>query len=96
MQVQFSIRGRPFTVRTEDDGESLKQLAKQLDDKINQRAAQAKRLDDASLAIITALDILQASDLEKSKLVDQVEQLERDLEHLRAMVQGLLPIQPTE
>ena len=96
MQVQFSIRGRPFTVRTEDDGESLKQLAKELDDKINQRAAQAKRLDDASLAIITALDIMQANDLERSKLMEQVEQLERDLENLRTMVQALLPIPSPE
>ena len=46
MNVQFSVRGRTFNVRTEDDGDVLKRLAKALDEKMTAQAAVARKLDE--------------------------------------------------
>ena len=57
MNVQFSVRGRTFNVRTDDDGTLLTQIAEQLDTSTEQ-ARVARKLDEPSLAIISALDLL--------------------------------------
>jgi cell division protein ZapA (FtsZ GTPase activity inhibitor) len=90
MNVQFSVRGRTFNVRTED-GELLKKIAEELDQKINAQAAVARKLDEPSLAIITALDMLHEAALEKQQLANEVLEIQNQLDAVMTLLDSLLP-----
>ena len=91
MNVQFSVRGRTFNVRTQDDGDLLKQLALQLDEKIKAQAASARKLDEPSLAIITALDMLHEFALEKHRLADELADIQAQLDAVMSLLESLIP-----
>ena len=91
MNVQFSVRGRTFNVRTEDDGELLKRIAQQLDAKINAQAFSARKLDEPSLAIITALDMLHEAALEKHRLADEIESIQAQLDATLSLLESMIP-----
>jgi cell division protein ZapA (FtsZ GTPase activity inhibitor) len=91
MNVQFSVRGKTFNVRTEDDGELLKQIAQQLDEKITAQAAIARKLDEPSLAIITALDMLHEVALEKYRLADELAEIQAQLDTTMSMLESMIP-----
>lgn len=95
MNVQFSVRGRTFNVRTDDDGVLLTRVAEQLDQKIAEQAVVARKLDEPSLAIISALDLLHESAIEKAALSEKLLALERKLDSALAMVEALLPPEET-
>ena len=91
MNVQFSVRGRTFNVRTDDDGELLKRIAQQLDTKINAQAVAASKLDEPSLAIITALDMLHEAALEKHRLADELEAIQAQLDTALSFLDSMVP-----
>ena len=91
MNVQFSVRGRTFNVRTDDDGELLKRIAQQLDTKINSQAVAASKLDEPSLAIITALDMLHEAALEKHRLADELEAIQVQLDTALSFLESMVP-----
>lgn len=91
MNVQFSVRGRTFNVRTDDDGELLKRIAQQLDTKINAQAVAASKLDEPSLAIITALDMLHEAALEKHRLADELEAIQVQLDTALSFLESMVP-----
>ena len=51
MNVQFTIRGRTFNVRTDDDGSKLKKMARDLDQRLQTQAERARKLDEPSLLL---------------------------------------------
>ena len=53
----------------------LKRIAQQLDEKIAAQASVARKLDEPSLAIITAFDMLYEAALEKHRLADELEEI---------------------
>lgn len=91
MNVQFSVRGRTFNVRTDDDGELLKRIAQQLDTKINAQAVAASKLDEPSLAIITALDMLHEAALERHRLADELEAIQAQLDTALSFLESIVP-----
>ena len=91
MNLHFKIRGRPFNVRTNDDGEQLKKMAEDLDQRVQERANRARKLDEYSVAIITALDLMHEFQLEKEKLMERVADLEKEVDSTIALVESLLP-----
>ena len=88
---KFSVRGRTFNVRTEDDGELLKRIAQQLDEKINAQASVARKLDEPSLAIITALDMLHEVALEKHRLADELAEIQTELDAALSLLESMIP-----
>jgi len=91
MNVQITIRGRQFIVRSDDDGSKIRNMAKELDNKLSEQATRARTFDEHSVAIITALNILSESFLMKMQMVERIEELERDLASVIAMLESLLP-----
>jgi cell division protein ZapA (FtsZ GTPase activity inhibitor) len=91
MNIQFTIRGRPFNVRTDDDGLRLKTMVADLDQRLKKQADRSKKLDEHSVAIITALDLMDEGQMEREKLLERIESLEKELSSTIAMVESLLP-----
>ena len=91
MNVHITIRGRQFNVRTNDDGETIRRMAVELDRRLNEQAERARSFDEHSVSVITALNLMSELYLVRSQLSEQIEELERDLESVMAMLESLLP-----
>ena len=91
MNVQIMIRGRQFNVRTDDDGSKIRAMAKELDVKLTEQATRARTFDEHSVAIITALNILSESFLMREQLSERVEELERELASVIALLESFIP-----
>ena len=91
MNVQISIRGRQFNVRTNDDEGGIRQMAEELDRRLAEQAGRARSFDEHSVAVITALNLMSELHLIRTQLAQQVEDIERDLESVMAMLESLLP-----
>ena len=93
MNVHITIRGRQFNVRTNDDVATIQNMAAALDRRLNEQAERARSFDEHSVAVITALNLMSELFLVREKLSEQIEDLERDLESVMAMLESLLPEQ---
>ena len=93
MNVQILIRGRQFNVRTDDDGSKIRAMAKELDSKLTEQANRARTFDEHSVAIITALNILSESFLMREQMSERIEELERELASVIAMLESFIPKQ---
>ena len=91
MNVQITIRGRQFVVRSDDDGSKIRNMAQELDTKLSEQATRARTFDEHSVAIITALNIMSESFLMKEQMVERIEELERELASVIAMLESCLP-----
>ena len=91
MNIQFTIRGRSFTVRTDDDGSKLRSIAADLDQRLKKQAEDSRKMDEHSVAIITALYMMHEEQLERERLLDRIEDLEKELDSTIALVESLLP-----
>jgi cell division protein ZapA (FtsZ GTPase activity inhibitor) len=94
MNVHFTVRGKTFNVRTDDDGSLLTSVAQQLDEKITQQSQVARKLDEPSLVIISALDLLHELAIEKRDITEQVANLQKKLAVAIATVDSLMDIEP--
>ena len=95
MNVQFSVRGRTFNVRT-DDGGLIQQLASDLDARLRKQAERASKLDDVSVGIITTLDLMHEMELERNEMREKLENLEQKMELIMAKVEALLPTETVQ
>ena len=94
MNVQISIRGRKFNVRTNDDEEVIRRMAEELDRRLDEQSSRARSFDEHSVAVITALNLMSELHLMRTQLAAQVEDIERDLESVMAMLESFLPKKP--
>lgn len=78
MKVQISIRGRTYTLRSDQD-EDLREIARTVDRRMREIASRSPRMDEYTVAMLTALNI--ASELERFRReVDrELAALDRDL-----------------
>ncbi len=91
MQVQITIRGRQYTVRGDDSGENIQELAAELDRRMSEVADRTRSFDEYTVAMLTALNLL--SEIERLKLATarRLDELDRDATSIAAMLEAALP-----
>ena len=89
-KVQINIQGRSFTIRTSDDGQKLRQIASELDERLDSQSSRARHFDDYSVAIITALNIMSELEELRQKQVEQLNDIDRNLISIAAAVEALV------
>jgi cell division protein ZapA len=62
MKVQITIRGRTYTVRSDDDGEDVQAIASYVDAKMADIAERSPRFDDYTVAMLAAMNIASEFD----------------------------------
>ena len=79
MKVQITIRGRRYTVRSDEDDIDLQAVASYVDAKMTEMAGRSNTFDEYTIAMLAALNI--ASDYERFRReVDtELEAIDRDL-----------------
>lgn len=90
MKVQISIRGRTYTLRSDED-EDLQAIARYVDGKMGEIADRSPRMDDYTVAMLTALNI--ASEFERFRREVDVElaSLDRDLASTAVLLESAVP-----
>ena len=89
-KVQINIQGRSFTIRMNDDGQKLRQIASELDDRLNAQTSRSRHFDDYSVAIITALNIMSELDELRQKHAQQLDEVDRNLVSIAAAVEAMV------
>ena len=91
MNVQVTIRGRQFNFRTDDEGEKLKNMADDLNERLNSQAGRSKTVDEYSIAVITALSLMGEIELMKKQHEGKLDELHKDIVSLTLRLEALLP-----
>ena len=91
MKVQITIRGRRYTVRSDDGDIDLEAVARTVDARMAEVAAGTPAADDYTMAMLAALNI--ASDFERFKRqVDaDLADLDKDLASTLVVLDAALP-----
>lgn len=66
MKVQITIRGRRYTVRSDEDDLDLQRVATWVDSKMTEMAGRSSTFDEYTIAMLAALNI--ASEFERFRL----------------------------
>ena len=91
MQVQITIRGRQYTVRSDESGQDIRDVAAALDARLAEVAGRTRTLDEYTIALLTALNLASENQQLRAQLAGRLEELDRDLASLSAVVESALP-----
>lgn len=90
MNIQITIRGRQFNVRTPSDGEAIIAAAKELDQRLGEQHERARTFDEHSLVVITALNLIAELQLLQKERDDQLAEIQTEVEELEEIISNLL------
>lgn len=79
MKVQIEIRGRKYTVRSDEDGEDLVAIARYVDSKMAEIAGRGSSADEYTIAMLAALNIASEFDRFRRQTLADLAELDRDL-----------------
>lgn len=93
MQVRITVRGRQYTVRSDESEEDIAAVAAELDRRMEDVAGRARSMDEYTVAMLTALNL--ASDLHRLRrqVADRLEDMDRDAASVAALLESCLPVQ---
>jgi len=90
MKVQISIRGRSYTVRSDED-EDLPAIARYVDRKMAEIADRSPRMDDYTVAMLAALNIASEFERFRREIDAQLGAVDRDLASTAMLLEDAVP-----
>ncbi|MEZ4321347.1 MAG: cell division protein ZapA [Myxococcota bacterium] len=79
MKVQIQIRGRKYTVRSDEDGEDLVAIARYVDSKMSEIAGRGSSADEYTVAMLAALNIASEFDRFRRQVDRDLASVDREL-----------------
>jgi cell division protein ZapA (FtsZ GTPase activity inhibitor) len=91
MKVQITVRGRRYTMRSDEPDVDLEKVARYVDARMSEVASRPGAIDEYTVAMLAAMNI--ASDFERfRRQVDQeLEALDRELASAAVVLEASLP-----
>ena len=90
MKVQLTIRGRKYTLRTDQD-EDLRAIAAYVNEKMAEIAERGAGLDEYSLAILAALNIASEFERFRQEVDEELAALDRELSSATMLLEAASP-----
>ena len=90
MKVQISIRGRRYTVRSDEEGIDLKQVASYVDGKMNEMAARSAHFDEYTIAMLAALNIASEFERYRNEVEREFDEIDRQLASTTVLLESSL------
>lgn len=93
MKVRISVRGRTYTVQSDEDDVDIEEVARFLDGKMAELSSRSRSMDEYTVAMLTALNI--ASDLHRfqAQVDAELAQLDKELAAATMLVESTLPVE---
>lgn len=79
MKVQIQIRGRSYTVRSDEDDEDLQLIARYVDSKMSEIAGRGSNADEYTVAMLAALNIASEFDRFRRQVDADLKSFDREL-----------------
>lgn len=90
MKVQITIRGRNYTLRSDED-EDLPAIARYVDQKMAEMTGRGVRVDEYTVAMLAALNIASEFERFRRSVDEELAALDRDLASAAVLVEAALP-----
>lgn len=91
MKVQIAVRGRKYTVKSDEDGVDIQRIADYVDQRMAEVSSRAVGVDEYTVAMLAALNI--ASDFERFRQTvdDEMASMDRELASTLVLLESVLP-----
>ncbi len=89
MNVRITIRGREYTLRSDEPEEDLAAVARYVDGKMEELSR--PNIDDYTVAMLAALNIASEYSRYRQRVGERLEELERDAAAVGAVLDAALP-----
>lgn len=91
MNVQITIRGRHYTVRSDEGGGDIREIAADLDARLAEVASRTRTPDEYTIALLTALNLASETRQLRAQLAQRLDELDREVASISAFVESALP-----
>jgi cell division protein ZapA len=91
MKVQIEIRGRSYTVKSDEGDEDIAAIARYVDQKMDEVAGRTSTVDDYTVAMLTALNIASELDRFRREVNLELEAIDRDLAATSVLIDSVAP-----
>jgi cell division protein ZapA (FtsZ GTPase activity inhibitor) len=89
MNVQITIRGRQYTVRSDEPEEDIEAVARFVDEKMSEISRRS--FDEYTVALLTALNIASEYYRFRRIIADRLDGLDREAAAISAVLDAALP-----
>ena len=91
MQVKITIRGRSYTVRGDESGGDIQQIAADVDARMEEVAGHTRTFDEYTIALLTALNLASELHQIRQMVASRLDDFDRDMASISAMLEAVLP-----
>jgi len=91
MKVQISVRGRKYTVRSDEEDVDLVEIAKFVDGKMLEISQRTGSVDEYTIAMLTALNIASEFERFKREVDGELASLDREIASTAVLMEASLP-----
>ena len=91
MKVQITIRGRTYTVRSDETEIDLPAVAAYVDSKMNEISSRFGALDDYTVAMLAALNIAEDFERFRRQVDGELSDIDRELSSTAVLLESVLP-----
>lgn len=91
MNVQITIRGRQYTVRSDENGDDIRDVAAEVDARLSEVAGRTRTPDEYTIALLTALNLASELRRVRGQLMQRLDALDRDAASIAALIESSLP-----
>jgi len=89
MNVQISIRGRSYTLRTDEGADDLEEIARYVDRKMTEVGRGS--FDEYTVALLAALNIASEFRRFRHSIAERLQELDKDAASVAAILDAALP-----
>lgn len=96
MKVQISIRGRTYTVRSDEDDVDLPAVAAYVDQHMSELARRSSTFDEYTIAMLAALNIASELARLRRQVDEELLELDREVGAVAAVLEAAVPTNAPE
>jgi len=96
MKVQITVRGRKYTVRSDEDDVDLNLIAKYVDGKMLEISRRSSTFDEYTIAMLAALNIASEFERFKREVDDELQLIDREVASTAVLLEAALPASKEE
>ena len=91
MKVQITVRGRKYTVRSDEEDVDLVEIAKYVDGKMLEISQRTGTFDEYTIAMLAALNIASEFERNKRDVDDELKAIDREVASTAVLLEASLP-----